>query len=238
MRQNTTLLIAGIVTAATGAIWLVLATSYGAPPRATLIPVEENSATTTNTDNGSQSSISKNFPTIDRKEAIELTKDAVKNDAYGIRVEFVKSYKGYFTGGIAPVNSEGEGPAHEANAVLLSSTKEDVFHHRILICGPDGICIDDSQGSGPIFANTDETSNNSTANAPEQQPKEDYQTIFYQFYPLNEVGWNLGDVVNIWILISNAAKDGSPIGESQWVSLGEVTIAQCNSLEWCPNQYG
>lgn len=210
--------------------------SYGPPPRATLIPVEENSAAASNNNNGPQPTI-KNFPTIDSGDVAELTKDAVTNEDYGIRVEFVKSYKGYFTGGIAPVNAEGEGPAPEPNALLLSSTKADVFHHRILICGSDGVCIDDSQGGGPIFAAINETSNNvSIASAAEQQPKEDYQTIFYQFYPLNEIGWNLGDVVNIWILVSNAAKDGSPVGELQWVSLGEVTIEDCNSQEWCPNE--
>lgn len=221
MRQGRMILFAGIIVAATGMIWL-LSISYGPPPRATLIPMEENSAAESNNNNGPQPR-TKNFPTIGSEEVAELIKNAVTNEDHGIRVEFVKSYKGYFTGGIAPANAEGEGAPPDPNALLLSSTRLDVFRHRIIICGPNGICVDDSQGGGPIFAATNGTS-------------DDYQTIFYQFYPLNEVNWSLGDAVNIWILVSNAARDGSPVGELQWVSLGEVTIKECNSQEWCPNE--
>lgn len=41
MRQDRIVLFGGIIIAATGMIWLVLSMSYGPPPRATLIPVEE-----------------------------------------------------------------------------------------------------------------------------------------------------------------------------------------------------
>lgn len=193
--------------------------AFGPPPRATLIPMEENSAAASN-NSEPQSAVENSI--IDREEVAELVKDAVTNEDYGIRVEFVKSYDGYFTGGIGPVNAEGEEPPPEPNALLLSSSKADVYHHRIIICGPGGVCIDDNQGGGPIFAENDATSDN-------------YETIFYQFYPLNEVEWNIGDVVNTWVLVSEAAKDGSPAGELQWISLGESKIKECNSQTWCPS---
>jgi hypothetical protein len=43
MRQDRTILFAGIVIAAIGMTWLILSISHGPPPRATLVPVEENS---------------------------------------------------------------------------------------------------------------------------------------------------------------------------------------------------
>lgn len=216
---------AGIAMAAMGMTLLVLSMSYSPLPQATPIPLEENGeAAASNNDNNYLQSSLKNFPTLGRDKVANLTKDAVTNEEYGIRVEFVKSYNGYLTGRVAPVNTRGEGPQVEPNALLLSSNKADVYHHEILICGPDGICIDDSQGGGPIFAATSGISNN------------DHQTTFYQFYPLNEVSWNIGDAVDIWVLVSHAAKDGIPVGELQWISLGEVTIKECNSQEWCPNK--
>lgn len=223
------LLLAGVAVAATGMIWLVLSIlSYGAPPQPTLIPVEENSDANSTSNLHAKIPIA-SFPTLDQVEIAELTKGAVSNSEYGIKLEFVKSNNGYLTGGIGPVNRKGEGSAPEPNALLLSATKVSVYHHRIVICGPDDVCIDNSSGGGPIFAAANETSNTDSTG----KQREDH-TVFYQFYPLNEVSWNLGDILQIWMLASYSAPDGSAIGELQWVDVGKVAIKECNSQEWCP----
>ena len=48
MRHRRIILVAGIVIAAIGMIWLILSMSFGPPPRPALLPVEENSSSESN----------------------------------------------------------------------------------------------------------------------------------------------------------------------------------------------
>ncbi len=153
------------------------------------------------------------YPTLDPSDFRELTNGSISN-SYGIIVEFVQSDSGYLGGGVPPVGPDGEEPAPEPNALLLSSDNS-VWHHRIILCGPDDICIDDGGGGGLVSGSEGDAG-------------------LYQFYPLNEVSWGLGDLVHIWMLVSDTAPNGEPIGTSQWVDIGDIPIEECASELWCP----
>lgn len=234
MLQYKTLLVAGIAAAAAvmGMTWLLLSiVSYAAPPQPTLIPVGQDDDTV---NTGSSANLPSVFPTLTQSEVAEQVGSAVSNSGYGMKVELVQSKKGYLTGGIAPVNSDGEGPGTMPNALLLSTTQSDVYHHRIILCGPDGICIDDGGGGGPLFASPNDKSRSNENDDKNNIGQADAEPVFYQFYPLNDVGWKLGDTVHIWMLLSYAASDGSPTGNSQWVDIGMITIEKCSIELWCP----
>jgi hypothetical protein len=152
------------------------------------------------------------FPTIDRSEVEEITKDAITPDVYGLKMGLVFNEEGYGFG-LTPVDPNGEGPEPDPIAITMSSETA-VWHHHAILCGPDNLCIEDSQGGGLISGG------------------EEFPSLL-QFYPLNEVSWKLGDSVTVWVLISKIGADHHPEDEFQWVSIGEQTIEQCDSELWC-----
>jgi hypothetical protein len=223
MLQYRTALAAGVAFAGIGMVWLVLSIlSYGAPPQPTLVPVEQNDNSSGVADLPPENDKpSLEFSTLNPTDVAGETKGAVSNSDYGVKVEFVRSTSGYLAGGIGPVNSEGEGPPPEPNALLLSATKFNVWHHKMILCGPDSICIEDSGGGIIMYASLEE---------------EKHDPGLYQFYPLNEVNWGLGDTVHVWMLVSHASTDGNLIGEPRWVDVGDIIIEKCTSETLCPDE--
>jgi hypothetical protein len=152
---------------------------------------------------GDEPSPPASFPTIARSKVDYLTRDAVTSSEYGLTVEFVYSKDGFDTIGVTPVGGDGQVPDPESNGLIKYSTTE-LWSDRILICGPDGICIECDCG-GLISENQS----------------------FMFFYPMNEVNWKVGDPVSMWLLIANIGPDHHPADSKEWVSTGEQTIKEC-----------
>lgn len=154
---------------------------------------------------------SPSFPTIPRSKVDYLTKDAVPSSEYGLTVKFVHSKDGFDTIGVTPVGGDGQLPDPESNGLIMYSTT-DLWFDRVLICGPDGICIECDCGG--LISGVENQS-------------------FTFFYPMNEVNWNVGDPVSMWLLVAKVGTDYRPEETKQWMGTGEQLIEECESDLWC-----